>query len=147
MLFLSIIYYYHYIRLGRGLYCLLVSQRRAELGGAASVDVLEVGLRVDAAGAVVIPQAGPPHVQGVQVGGRAPAQAAEGALQGVAERLPELAVEVGVDKGVQGRVEVANPEHQDHHHVRVLDSEHRVGHVPAAKQQQPTITNMCANML
>lgn len=92
--------------------------------------MLQVGLRVDGLGAVVIPETGPAQVQGVQVGRRPPAEAAERALQGVLEGLSEVPVEVSVDERVQGGVEVADPEDRDDHHFRVLDAEHRLGHVP-----------------
>lgn len=92
--------------------------------------MLQVGLRVDGLGAVVVPEAGPAQVQGVQVGRRPPAEAAERALKGVLEGLSEVPVEVGVDERVQGGVEVADPEDRDDHHFRVLDAEHRLGHVP-----------------
>lgn len=92
--------------------------------------MLQVGLRVDAPSAVVVPKTRPPHVQGVQVARRSPAEAAERALQGVPERFSELSVEVGVDEGIEGGVEVAYPEHRDHHDVWVLNAEHGVGNVP-----------------
>lgn len=38
-------------------------------------------------------------------------------LQCLLERRSELSVEVGIDNGVEGRVEVAHPEDSGYHHV------------------------------
>jgi len=118
----------------------LVSKAAAELAGAASVALhrlVEVRLGEDAARALVVVEGGAADVQCVQVGRRPLAQAAEGPLQRVLERLPEVAVEVRVDQRVQRRVGVAHPEQQHHHHVRTrtrLPAQRRY-HVPATNNK------------
>lgn len=70
---------------------------------------VQIALRVDALGPLVVAQAGASDVdvQG-QVAVLPPV--AEQAEQRVAERLPEVPVEVRVDQGIQRGVEVADPE-------------------------------------
>lgn len=80
--------------------------------------MLQVRLRVDTARALVVSQRVTPHVQGVQVGRRTSTQAAEGALQRVLKRLPEVPIEVSVDERVQRWVEVADPEEESDDDVR-----------------------------
>lgn len=90
-----------------------MSKAAAKLAGASPVAfhrLVEIRLGEDAARALVVVQRGAAHVQRVQVGRRSPAQAAERPLQSVLERLPEVAVEVGVDQRIQRRVGVAYPE-------------------------------------
>lgn len=54
----------------------------------------------------------------VRTVGRFLVQTEEHALQSVLERLPEVAIEVGIDEWVQRRVEVADPEQNGHQDVR-----------------------------
>lgn len=78
----------------------------------------QVALRVDTFRPAVVPQAGPPHVN-VQRGRFAAPPRAEHAVQRVAERFPEVPIEVRVNQRIQRGVEVADPKHEDDHNVRV----------------------------
>jgi len=65
-----------------------------------------------------------------------PLAAAEVHADRVLERLSEVTVEVGVDDGVEGRVEVADPEEDLHHQLGALAALAQVhGHVPDEKGQ------------
>ena len=67
-----------------------------------------------------------------------PRAAAAARLQGLLEGGAELAVEVGVDERVEGRVEVADPEDRGDHHGRVradLRPAQRSDDVPATVRQ------------
>ena len=95
----------------------LRSEAATELARSPAVDVLQVCLRVDAPRTVVVAERRPAYFEGLEVGGRTPAEAAEGALEGVLEGLPEVPVEVGVDNRIQGRVEISDPEKDGHQDV------------------------------
>lgn len=69
-----------------------------------------VSLGISAARAVIVPQAGSAHVKGVQIAGRATAEAAERALERIFERFPEVPIKISVDKRIKCRVEVSDPE-------------------------------------
>lgn len=50
--------------------------------------------------------------------GTAFSPAREHALQRVFERLPEVSIEVRVDQWIQHRIEISDPEQDNHHDVR-----------------------------
>lgn len=97
------------------------SESRSELG-APPVDVLQIGFGVDTSVSLVVSHRRSSIVHVVQTRRRSTAHAAECALQSVLERLPKLAVEVGVNDGIQSRVEISDPEYDGDNFFRAVQS-------------------------
>lgn len=105
---------------------------------------VQIALRVDALGPLIVAETRTTYVN-VQRHVTILPPVAEQAQQCVAERLTEIAIEVGIDQRIQCRVEVANPEEYGDHNVRHLTPVAGHGERVPAKDIETYKNSRCIN--